>query len=448
MVVTAPPTLRESSIRLLQGLLRCDTQSPPGNEIRAAEYIRGALAEAGIDCTFVESAPGRVSVVARLNAAQPEGKPVAMMGHIDVVPVERDKWDRDPFSGDIVDGFVWGRGACDMKGQIAAELAAFIAIYQSGIELKRDLVFIGFADEEEGGAFGARYVWKNHRDLIDVEFAINEGGGGPMMIGDRLFFTCQVGLKGKCPLRMTVRGEPGHASMPKTDTAMEKLGLALQRLHEWSPATIITKTVRLKLETMQQALGGESAQKIEAIPESGELSLEDARSLPLTSVDQVALWATTHNTIRPTIVHGGDVLNVIPSEITVDMDTRLLPGVDPEAFRQEIQDAVGDLAEIRFLSEMQDAGIEADPASPFFDAIQETMAELHPGASIIPEMTFASTDAINLPGIKVYGFFPIPPSDRLPLYQGLAHGHNERLHVDDLGFGAEFYYHLAARMCS
>lgn len=448
MVVPTPSKLSESSLRHLQGLLRCDTQSPPGNEIRAAEYIKGALAEAGIDCTFLESAPGRVSVVARLKAENPIGKPVAMMGHTDVVPVVREKWDRDPFSGDIVDGFVWGRGACDMKGQVAAELAAFITIKESGLKLTRDLVFIGFADEEEGGVYGSQDVWKNHRDLIDAEFAINEGGGNPMIIGDKLFFACQVGEKGKCPLRMTVRGEPGHASMPKSDTAMEKLGTALQRLHGWTSKTTITKTVRLKLQTMEQALGGEPAMKIQAILESGELSLDDAHSLPLPVSDQIGLWATTHNTIRPTIVRGGDALNVIPSEITVDIDSRLLPNGDPEEFRKEIQDVVGDLAEIEFLSEMRDAGIEADPASPFFDAIRETIAELHPGAALIPEMTFASTDAVHLPGIKVYGFFPILPSDRLPLYQGLAHGHNERLHVDDLGFGARFYYHLATRMCS
>lgn len=448
MVVKPPFSLEDSAIRHLQNLLRCDTQSPPGNEIRAAEYIRDALADAGIESTFMESAPGRTSIVARLKAESPTGKPVAMMGHIDVVPVVREKWNRDPFSGDIVDGFVWGRGACDMKGQVAAELAAFIAIKEAGIPLTRDLLFIGFADEEEGGVYGSQYVWTHHRDLIDAEFAINEGGGAPLMLGDTLYFACQVGEKGKCPLRMTVRGEPGHASMPASNTAMEKLGPALQRLHEWTSKTTITKTVRLKLEMMERALGGDAARAIRAILESGELSLDDARSLPLSASDQTGLWATTHNTIRTTIIHGGEALNVIPSEITVDMDVRLLPGVDPEAFRREIQDVVGDLAEIAFLGDMRDAGIEADPASPFFDAIKETIAELHPGAEVIPDMTFASTDAVHLPGIKVYGFFPMLPSERLPLYQGLAHGHNERLHVDDLTFGARFFYALAARMCS
>lgn len=183
-------TLRESAVRHLQELIRRDTQSPPGNEIRAAEYIRDALAEAGIESEFMESAPGRVSVVARLKAENPTGRPVLLMGHIDVVTVEPDKWERDPFSGDLVDDFVWGRGAVDMKGQVAAELAAFIAIKESGVALTRDLIFVAFADEEAGGTYGAGYVWETHKDLIDAEFAINEGGGNPMEIAGKLFYAC------------------------------------------------------------------------------------------------------------------------------------------------------------------------------------------------------------------------------------------------------------------
>src|SRR5690606_23141314 len=212
---------------------------------------------AGIESEFMESAPGRVSVVARLKAENPTGRPVLLMGHIDVVTVEPDKWERDPFSGDLVDDFVWGRGAVDMKGQVAAELAAFIAIKESGVALTRDLIFVAFADEEAGGTYGAGYVWENHKDLIDAEFAINEGGGNPMEIAGKLFYACQVAEKGACRLKMTVRGEPGHAAIPKSGTAMEKLGPALQRLHEWEAPTILTATVRQMLEGIAGALRSE-----------------------------------------------------------------------------------------------------------------------------------------------------------------------------------------------
>jgi acetylornithine deacetylase/succinyl-diaminopimelate desuccinylase-like protein len=441
------PGLQESAIRHLQALLRCDTQSPPGNEVIAAEYIREALAEAGIDSTFMESDPGRVSVVARLNAENPTGRPILFMGHIDVVTVEPDKWERDPFSGDLVDGFIWGRGAVDMKGQVAAELAAFIAIKESGIPLTRDLVFVAFADEEAGGTYGADFVWKNHQDMIDAEFAINEGGGNPMMIGDKLFYACQVAEKGASRLKMTVRGEPGHAAIPKSNTAMEKLGSALQRLHEWQSPTIITATVRQMLEAIGEALGGETARKITAVLDAGELSWDDVRSLPLPENEQTALYATTHNTIRPTIIQGGHRINVIPSEITVDIDVRILPGVDPEDFRREIQEVVGDLAEIDFLNERRDSGLEADPGSDFFEAIKETMAEVSPEATVIPVMSWGGTDAGHVPGIKVYGFFPLLPTERAALYETLMHSHNERIHVDDLAFATRFLYDIAVRVC-
>ena len=273
MTTTSPsasvPGLRDAATRHLQALVRCDTQSPPGNEIRAAEYIRSALADAGIESEFMEAAPGRVSVVARLEAANPVGKPILLMGHIDVVTVEPEKWERDPFSGDLIDGFVWGRGAVDMKSQVAAELAAFIAIKEQGIPLARDLVFVAFADEEAGGEFGADYVWKHHQDLIDAEFAINEGGGSPVRIGGKTFYTCQVGEKGGTRLKMTVRGNPGHASVPVQGTAMEKLAEALRRLHDWEPPTTLTTSVRLMLQGIADALGGEAAEGIECRPRAG-----------------------------------------------------------------------------------------------------------------------------------------------------------------------------------
>jgi acetylornithine deacetylase/succinyl-diaminopimelate desuccinylase-like protein len=448
MSTVTPSALRESAVRHLQELIRRNTQSPPGNEIRAAEYIRDVLAEAGIESEFMESAPGRVSVVARLKAENPTGKPVLLMGHIDVVTVEPDKWERDPFSGDLVDDFVWGRGAVDMKGQVAAELAAFIAIKESGVALTRDLVFVAFADEEAGGTYGAGYVWEHHKDLIDAEFAINEGGGNPMEIAGKLFYACQVAEKGASRLKMTVRGEPGHAAIPKSGTAMEKLGPALQRLHEWDAPTILTATVRQMLEGIARALDGDAAQAINRILETGTLTWDDVRALPMPENEQTALYATTHNTIRPTIINGGQRVNVIPSEITVQIDARILPGVDPKAFRQEIQDVVGDLAEIDFLSDRQESGLEADPNSPFFEAIKSTMAEMMPEATVIPVMSWGGTDAGHLPDIKVYGFFPLLPTERAALYETLMHGHNERVHVDDLGFATQFIHDLVIRTCS
>lgn len=439
--------LQDEAIFHLQHLLRCDTQSPPGNERIAADYIKGALAEEGIDCTFVESAPGRVSVIARIKTEHPTAKPVMMMGHIDVVTVERDKWDRDPFGGEIADGYIWGRGALDMKGQVAAELAAFLAIKRSGVTLNRDILFVAFADEEAGGIYGADYVWKHHQDLLDAEFAINEGGGDPISIADHLFYPCQVGEKGGTRLKMTVRGEPGHASVPQTNTAMEKLAEAMRRLHEWEPRTQITSSVRLMLEGVADAVGGATAQTIHTLLEQGSPSWAELSKLPWPESEKPQFRAVTRNTAVPTIIHGGRQINVIPSEVIVEIDGRILPGVEPDAFLKEAQDAIGDIAEISFLYDTQERGIEADPESSFFESIKETMAGLKPDATVIPTLISGGTDAGLIPGIKVYGFFPTLPTERIPLYDTLVHGHNERVHIDDLGFGTRFMYDLMMRFC-
>lgn len=438
-----PDTLRDHAISILQGLLRCDTQSPPGNEIRAAEFIRDELAKYDIPCEFLEAAPGRVSTVARLTSPNPLAQPVMLMGHVDVVTVEPDKWERNPFGGELDDdGFIWGRGALDMKGKVAGELAAFIALKQSGIELTRDVIFMAFADEEAGGTYGADWVWKNHRDKVDAEFAINEGGGTPLEIAGKRFYLCQAGEKGGTRLKMTVRGTPGHASTPISDTAMSRLGEALDRLHAWDHPTVMTSSVRMMLTAIADALGGEEKAQFDAVLAQDSPPWSELEKLPLPKSYMPTLYATTRNTAVPTMISGGQQINVIPGEITVAIDGRLLPGADPQQFLQEAQAAVGDAAEMSFLYDTQETGIEADPESEFFDAIRSTMAELDPDGVVIPALIGGGTDASLLPGVKVYGFFPSMWSDRLQIYKPLVHGHNERVHVDDLAFGTEFVYRL------
>ncbi|MEJ7838718.1 MAG: M20/M25/M40 family metallo-hydrolase [Thermomicrobiales bacterium] len=436
-------SLRADAIEYLQQLLRLDTTSPPGNEILATDYIRGVLDAEGIESTVLESAPGRANLVARLSAANPTGKPVLLMGHTDVVGVEPGKWKRGPFSGDLVDGELWGRGALDMKCQVAAGLAAFVAIKRSGVQLNRDLIYYAIADEEAGGTYGADWMWKNHRDLVDAEFAINEGGGNPIEAGGALFFACQAGEKGSCRLRMVARGTPGHGSVPLDDTAMRHLGEALVKLHAWKPPTVITAPVRSMLTTLAEALGGETADLVSAIlaEESPDWSL--FTNLPLPPAELESLYATTRNTAVPTMIHGGVRINVIPAEVVVDIDGRTLPHQDPEAFRSAVQAAVGDGVEIELVSPA--VGIESDPDSPFFDAIAATIYDMQPGSRLLPYMLSGGTDAGLLPGVKVYGFFPFPPSERIEGYNGLVHGHNERIHVDDLAYATQFIHDLVIR---
>jgi acetylornithine deacetylase/succinyl-diaminopimelate desuccinylase-like protein len=445
MTAAVRDTLRDDAIRYLQHLLRLDTTNPPGNEKLAADFIAGVLRDEGIESTILEAAPGRATLVARLNASNPTGRPVLLMGHTDVVGVEPEKWERGPFSGDLVEGWLWGRGALDMKSQVAAELAAFVAIKRSGTALERDLIFVAFADEEAGGEYGADWMWKNHRDLIDAEFAINEGGGAPVETGGKLFYTCQAGEKGSSQLRMTVTGTPGHASVPLPDTAMRHLGEALAKLHAWEPPTVLTAPSRAMLQTLGDTLGGDVAATVAEILGTEAAPWQLFEKLPLGTSELSELYAATRNTAVPTIISGGVRINVIPSEIVVDIDGRILPGQDPETFRQTIQEVVGPDVRIELIS--RDSGVESDPASPFFDAITATMAELQPDSVLMPYMLTGGTDAALLPGIKTYGFFPMLPGARLETYSPLVHGHNERIHIDDLAFGAQFIHDLIVRFC-
>src|SRR5262245_26409656 len=211
---------------------------------------------AGLEAKVLESAPDRGNVVVRWRAANPTKRPLLLMGHLDVVGVERDKWTRNPFAGDEVDGYVWGRGALDMKGQVAAEFTALLLLKRSGVVLDRDLIFAAFADEEVStGEHGAAWMWRKHRDLIDAEYAINEGGGWLSRVGPNRFYLCQVGEKGASRLRITSRGPAGHASVPLDDTAMARLGLALSRLQLREAPVVVTPVVRSMLETMGSAFG-------------------------------------------------------------------------------------------------------------------------------------------------------------------------------------------------
>ena len=437
--------VRDEVTRHLQALIRIDTTNPPGNETAAAEYLVATVRAAGIDAQVVESAPGRGNAIARLSAEQPSGRPFMLMGHTDVVSVERERWTRDPFGGDLADGCVWGRGALDMKGQVAAELTALLLLKRRGLPLNRDVVLAAFADEEAGGDHGAAWMWAHRRDLLDAEHAINEGGGWPVRIGDRRFYLCSSGEKGASRLRVTARGPAGHASVPLADTAMARMGEALTRLHAWEPPTVMTPVVRTMLEAMAPALGPAGEAGLRNLLADGSPSWETLSRLPMDEELRADLRATTRNTAVPTLIRGGHRINVIPSEVTFDVDGRILPGQDPEDWRRQVQAVVGDRVDVKLLS--RESGIEADPASPLFDAIAATAAELDPDAAVVPYLVTGGTDASSLPGIKVYGFFPFLPTERVAQYVPLIHAHDERIAVDDLLYGARFLYEVTARFC-
>ncbi|MCO5177302.1 MAG: M20/M25/M40 family metallo-hydrolase [Thermomicrobiales bacterium] len=431
--------VREEVATRLQDLIRFETVNPPGNEVQVANYLRDAVAEVGLSSHVLESAPGRASFVTRIEG-EGKGRPLMLMAHSDVVSVEADKWQHPPFAADIVDGMIWGRGAVDTKNLVASELLVTLLIKRMGLKLDRDLIFCIFADEEAGGRYGATWMWENHRDLIDAEVAINEGGGNAIDVSGRRYYLCQTGEKGGARMKIVARAEPGHASVPRDDTAMLRMGRALVKLTEHQFPTVMTSSVEEMLRTFGAALGGQSTLIDEIIANP---TWENLNRLPLGEFEKLSLRATTRNTAVPTIIHGGHRINVIPGEVTCDVDGRILPGQDPDAFRAEVQALLGN--EVEIVGSGGAAGIEADPASELFDTIRAVMGDIDPGSEVAPFLVSGGTDAKSIPGVKVYGFNPAPYS--VEEMNG-AHNHDERVSIDNLLFATKALFEIVVSYCS
>jgi len=431
-------SVRDEVTGYLQALLRINTMNPPGNETEAAAYLSTVARDAGIPCELAGTR-GRDNFVARLSGSG-AGRPVVLLGHTDVVGVERERWTRDPFGGEVADGYVWGRGAVDMKNQVAANLMVMLLLKREGVALGRDVIMAATADEEAGSYLGARWLWEHRRDLIDAEYGLNEGGGDLVEVNGRHFYTVEVGEKGKARMRITAKAAPGHASVPVDDSAMYRLGKALVRLHEFAPPTIITEPVERMLRALAPAYGLDDAWVDTLLLNPTWPALA---ALPLPDDQRTSLRAATHNTAVPTILRGGHRINVIPSEVSVDVDGRILPGQAPDEWVRQVRHAVGDEVEVTLLE--GERGISADPASPFFDTIAATMRDADPGSALLPYLVTGGTDARAFPGIKVYGFMPTRHDTSVG---NLAHGHDERASIDDLLFATRCLYDVVTRFCA
>jgi acetylornithine deacetylase/succinyl-diaminopimelate desuccinylase-like protein len=435
-------TLSAEATANLQGLLRCDTTNPPGNEITAINYLAEILKRDGIESTILEATAGRANLVARLKG-DGSHQPFLLMGHVDVVPVEADKWEHPPFGAEMHDGFVYGRGARDMKGVVAVELMVFLLLKRMGIRLKRDVIFMANADEETGGAFGAKWMVDNHPDLIRAEYGLNEGGGETTIIEGKPFISCQTGEKGNSRFVIRTRGMPGHASQPHRDNSILHLADALLLLGNAHLPMHVTATSRAYVEGIAQHLGPKGEAWLGLLdPSTFWTTLE---GLPVDYGTQRQLIAMFHNTAVPTILKAGSKTNVIPSVAEAQIDSRKLPGITNESFLQELRVVLPGSVEIEFQGDMP--GIEANPASPLFDKIRQVMARHVPGCVVLPYLVVGGTDARHQTklGTQVYGFCP-SNADRSE--GDRVHAHNERLHVNDLLFGVKAMYDIVSELCT
>lgn len=437
--------VREEVTGYLQDLIRLDTTNPPGNEILAAQYLAGVLQSEGFDPRVTESEPGRGNVTARLSSG---GEPLVLLGHTDVVAAEPDRWRHPPFGGRERDGYVWGRGALDMKNMVAAELMVFLLLKRQRIGLKRDVIFAATADEEAGkGDHGVGWLLDNHPEQVDAPFVLTEGGGAEFRVGDARFYTCQTGQKGICRFRMAAVGQPGHGSRPHRENAVVRLSEAVAALGRAELPIHPSRTIREFLERIAETQDAGAADLLRRVlaPEHSEAALE---SLPLASDIVANLRASLRNTASVTMLEAGQKINVIPAEAAARVDGRLAPGQTDVSFFQEIRPFIGD--DVRIDVDQYSPPLEAGTDSPLYRTIVEVMADHDPGARVVPSQSTGGTDAKHIcprrPSTQVYGFMPYRGAPGEEEWR-LIHGHDERTSVENLVFATRVLFDIVCRFC-
>ncbi len=425
---------------LLQHLIRFDTTNPPGNEAACIGYIRDVLAEAGISATILARDPDRPNLVARL-AGRGDAPPLLLYGHIDVVTIANQNWSHPPFAGDVAEGAVWGRGALDMKGGVAMMLAAFLRAAAAGDALAGDVIFAALADEENWGDYGARYLVEEHADLFrGVRYAIGEIGGFTIHIGAQRFYPIMVAEKQGVAITATVRGPGGHGSLPMHGGAMAKLGQLLQRLDQQRLPPHIPTVTRMMIEGMANALPQQLGEVMRPLldPERTDATLD------LLGQQGALFDPLLHNTVNATVVRGGAKENVIPSEITVALDGRLLPGYTPDEMLGELRQLAGDVAE--FSAGRSDLTPFAEPDMGLFETLAGILREADPEGTSIPLLLSGITDGRYFArlGIQTYGYLPMRLPADFPVIQ-LIHAADERIPVEAVNFGAEAIYQALRR---
>ena len=426
----------ERPVELLQNLIRIDTTNPPGNETPCITYINELLKEAGFDTAFFAKDKDRPNLIARLKG-QGKAAPFMLYGHVDVVSTAKQTWTYPPFEAKIVNSFIWGRGALDMKGGIAMMLAAVLRAKAEGLAPSGDIVLVILCDEEAGSEYGAKYLVENHSDqFAGIRYAIGEFGGYTAHVGTKKFYPIQIAEKQVCWIKVTIHGPGGHGARLMRGGAMAKLADLLQRLEKHRLPVHITPVPRQMIEIVASNLSFPKGlifrQLLNPFLTNSILKL-------LGDVSQY-FDPLLHNTINATIVRGGKKINVIPSEITVELDGRLLPGFSSEDMLTELQQVIGEEVELELLR------YEPNPAEPdmgLFNTLAGILREADPDGIPMPMLLPAFTDArvFSRLGIQTYGFTPM----KLPVgfnFFEVIHAADERIPVEAMDFGAKAIYEL------
>jgi acetylornithine deacetylase/succinyl-diaminopimelate desuccinylase-like protein len=430
-------------IDILRTLVHFDTTNPPGNEEACIGYVRELLEDVGIPTTLLAKTPSRPNLIARL-PGRGEAPPFLWQGHVDVVTTEKQKWSLDPFGAELIDGVVWGRGTLDMKGGVAMMLAAVLRAKAEGFQPAGDIILTIMADEEAASDYGARFLVEEHPEQFEgVRYAIGEGGGSSQTIVDQRFYPIMVAEKQVCWMQATLRGDGGHGSMAFRDGAMAKLGRMLTALNAQRLPVHITPVTQQMIaaiaETMSAPHDAALARLLDSAQTNAALDALDAQGIRAAR----GLDALLHNTVNATVIRASNKTNVIPSEIEVELDGRLLPGCTAADIQAEIHALIGEDVE---LSVIRHDPVGGTPDMTLFPLLASLIREADPSGVPIPSLVGGFTDGRMFArlGIQNYGFLP----QNLPAdfsSAGLVHGADERVPVETIEFGTKVLYRLLER---
>ena len=426
---------RDEAAAILQGFVKIDTSNPPGNETKGAQYLKSVLDREGIASEIFELESGRGNIVARLKGSGKK-RPILIMGHIDVVGVERDKWTVDPFGGTVKDGYIYGRGSSDDKGMATACLEAFLLLRRMKAPLDRDVIFLAEAGEEGTSGVGIDYMVQQHWDKIECEFALNEGGLIYKSNGRVQYLGVATTEKVPRGIKLVAHGTSGHGSMPRMDNAITHLAAAVAKVGSWQPPMRLNETTRAFFARLAAISPPEQAALYRAL-EDPEKSLAAQQRLRETSIGYNSMLRTS---IVPTIIKGGFRSNVIPADAEATLDVRALPDEDIDGLIAELTRLIGDPA-VEVVRTSRDARQPSPPSglhTDMFKALEKAQKALFVDAVTIPMMLTGATDSAQLRarGVQAYGLGSTMSDDD----RSRIHGNDERISIEGLGKLIELIY--------
>jgi acetylornithine deacetylase/succinyl-diaminopimelate desuccinylase-like protein len=438
--------IEEEVTALLSDLIKINTTNPPGNETQAAKYLAKTLENEGFQCEVLESSPGRGNIITRLKGTG-EKPNLLLLSHLDVVAANPKEWSVDPFSGLVKDGFVWGRGAMDMKSMTAMEVMVMKLLKRNNVKLKGDIILAATADEERGGEAGAGWLIRNHPEKVRAEYVINEGGGQAVPVDGKNVFTIQTAEKGILWFKVKAKGRPGHGSVPgAADNAILRMNRVVERLGNYRADMMLTPTVKWFLTVMaeENKEAKESLSLLLQNPAKGDEILDKLAQRDKAMAEE--LRAMLRMTIAPTIIHGGVKENIIPSECEAVFDCRILPGQTTAEALNCVKELLKDIGLDKLEFEIIQANepSESSMDTPLYRLMVETIKEFEPNCAVAPILLTGGTDSrfFRRLGAACYGFQPVLSDLPYGEILRMVHGIDERISIKNLVFGTSVLYNV------